>query len=124
MGSVPVDMPGIVDQDPVFAEDTSPTAGSGGAIELDLEKNKADVDCAYDVSTTNGDIVVEVSRTGDFNGEEWEHTRLEQANGDVNSGGDLFQINTEYQHVRMFAGSGFSDSDVNELEMVSRTGVY
>lgn len=113
-------MPGLIDQRQFHGENTSPSAGSGSAVEVDTRQENNDIDCAYDVSSGNsGDIVVEVSMSGEFSGEEWEHTRLSQSDGEVDTGGDLIQINTTYKHVRLYAGSGFSDAEVNELEIVA-----
>lgn len=98
----------------------TPSAGSGGAVSLDLGALKKDVDGYYDVATTAGDIVIEVSPTGAFSGEQRVHTRVEASEGDVATGGKFVQIDTTYQYVRMYAGSGFADADVNTLEIVSR----
>lgn len=95
---------------------TSPSSGSGSAVSLDLGDFRKDVDAYYDVSSTGGDVFVEVSSDGNFSGEEKTHTQL----SDVQTGGELFQIETVYQHIRLYAGSGFSDGNVNELEIVSR----
>lgn len=102
------------------SQDGSPDAGSGSAVSLNLGDLRQNVDAFYDVGTTDDDIIVEVSHNGDFSGEEKEHTRISQSAGDVVTGGKLVQVETVYQHIRIYAGSGFTNADVNELEIVSR----
>ena len=104
--------------DTVQITDTNnaPASGSGSAVSLNLGDFRKDIDAYYDVSSTGGDVFVEVSADGNFSGEEKSHTQL----SDVQTGGELFQIETVYQYIRMYAGSGFSDGNVNGLEIVSR----
>lgn len=100
-------------------DDTS-SSGSSNSASINLGIFRKDVDVFYDVSTTSDDIVCEISTTGDFSGEQRTHTRLKQADGEVSTGGDIFQINTVYQYIRVYAGGSFADSDVNVVEIVSR----
>jgi len=104
--------------DTVQIKDTNntPASGSASAVSLNLGDFRKDIDAFYDVSSTGGDVFVEVSTDGNFAGEEKSHTQLT----DVQTGGELFQIETVYQYIRMYVGSGFSDGNVNGLEIVSR----
>jgi len=96
--------------------DSTSSAGSSNAAEIKVGADRSHVDVFYDISTANGDIVVEVSKTGDFSGEEHERTRV--TSGSAVTGGDWpFNDTLSYTYVRVYGTSGFSDSDINTIEV-------
>lgn len=97
----------------------SPSAGSGSAVSVDQGDFRSDAEVFYDVDASTDDIIVEVSHDGTFGGEEHQHPAT-VASGNVATGGDIISIDTTFQHIRVYAGSSFSDSDVNELDLVAR----
>lgn len=102
-------------------EATAASSGSGNAAVLDLGPVRRALDVWFDVENNNGDIVIEVSTSGEFAGEEREIARV--PSGDIDSGGEAalaFSGDTTHRHVRTYAANGFADADVNELAIVSR----
>lgn len=90
-------------------------AGSGSAASLDTEQ-RAHITVFYDVGASTDDINIEVS-TDDSTWRATEHT---VASGSVTTGGTTVTFDTGYQFVRAYAGSSFSDGDVNDIEVAAK----
>jgi hypothetical protein len=93
----------------------SPSAGSGSAVQVNLDMS-TEVAVFYDVGASTDALTIEGSR----NGSDWRALDETVASGSITTGGDVVSVTTAYSHVRAYAGSGFADSDVNELEIVSK----
>lgn len=100
---------------PVSDTNGSPDAGSGSAAEIDAEL-RTECELYYDVDATTDAITVE----GSTDGSTWRELDATIASGSVTTGGDTKQFTTAYRHVRVYAGSSFSNSDVNELEVTAK----
>lgn len=97
--------------------DTTASAGSANAASIKLGELRDAIDVYYDVANNNGDIVVEVSATGDWAGEEKEVDR--QASGNISSTGETDWIygDTTYTYARAYASSAYANADINEIEI-------
>jgi len=91
------------------------TAGTSGAAEVDAEL-RTTLDVFYDVSATSDDIKIE----GSTDGSTWRELDETVASGSVSTGGDVVSVTTAYKHVRAYAGSSLSDSDVNTIEITAK----
>lgn len=102
---------GLTEVSPIFAQTSTP----GEYAELDTGPVRQVFDIYYDVATTDDSIDVQVSADGT----NWrDHTIIDAA--DVNTGGQLLQMTTAYQHVRARAGSAFTDADVQVVEITAK----
>lgn len=97
--------------------DSSTAAGSAGAATLNLGDFRQAADAYYEVTAASDSIHVEVSTTSD--GTNWREVYSIDA-ADVVTGGQAIQFETSYQYVRVYAGSGYADSEVNVLELASK----
>jgi len=88
--------------------DSSTTTGTVGAVSLETGKLRSDVDLWIDVSGS-ATLTVEVSTTGDFDGEE--HEVLTEG---FDTETDLRQFDFAYPYVRAYV-----DANLNELEIVA-----
>ncbi|AFH22024.1 hypothetical protein OSG_eHP14_00220 [environmental Halophage eHP-14] len=91
------------------------TAGTSGAAELDTEL-RTTIEVFYNVSASTDDIIIE----GSTDASTWRELPSTIASGSVTTGGDTKQFTTAYQHVRVYAGSSFSDGDVTTIELVAK----
>jgi hypothetical protein len=93
----------------------SPSAGSSGAVQIEPDVSTV-IDVFYNVGAATDALRIEGSR----NGSDWRELDETVASGSITTGGDVVSVRTAYSHVRAYAGSGFADGDVNELEIVSK----
>ena len=94
----------------------SPDAGSGSAVVVSVPVS-TEVDVYYDVGASTDAIKIEGNA-----GNGWRELDETVASGSVTTGGDVVSVSTAYGRVRAYAGSGFANADVNELE-ISAEGV-
>jgi len=93
----------------------NPSAGSSGAVRIEPDVSTV-IDVFYNVGAATDALRIEGSR----NGSDWRELDETVASGSITTGGDVVSVRTAYSHVRAYAGSGFADGDVNELEIVSK----
>lgn len=95
--------------------DTTDVAGSASAGVVNLGPHREIVEVYFEVTSTAGDIILEVSKDGST----WR--QLDEFLGsNLNSGGQEGWIgpnDTTYEYARAYAGSGFADSDVVVVEV-------
>ena len=97
--------------------DSSTAAGEAGAATLNLGDFRSAVDAYYEVTAASDTIRVEVSSTS--GGTNWRQVYSIDA-ADVVTGGQAIQFETAYQYARVVASSGYTDSEVNVLELASK----
>lgn len=91
------------------------TAGTSGKAQVD-HPTATTVTAFYDVSASTDAINIE----GSTDGSGWRTLDETVASGDVTTGGDTVNITTAYQFVRVYAGSSFSDGDVDTIELTAK----
>jgi len=107
---------GLYEQaNPKKDHNSSPSAGSGSGVQINPDVSTV-IDVFYNVGAATDALRIEGSR----NGSDWRELDETVASGSVTTGGDVVSVRTAYSHVRAYAGSGFADGDVNELEIVSK----
>lgn len=92
------------------------SAGTSGAASIDAEISTT-ATVYYDVGASSDDIKIEASTDESS----WRELPETVASGDVTTGGDTVDVtDLGYQFIRVYAGSSFSDSDVNTIEISAK----
>jgi hypothetical protein len=99
-----------------YGGDTGSTLGAAPTTaQLRLE-GRQEVTLAYDVTTAADRIAVQFSDDGST----WRETDHTVSSGSVVTGGDTVTFRTGYQYVRAVPGRGYTDSQVNTVELSAK----
>lgn len=106
---------GLYQQSHARKDTAGGAAGSGNAAQVDAPVSTTFA-VFYNVAKSTDALKIE-GRTDNGTWRELDET---VASGSITTGGDVVAVSTAYEEVRAYAGSSFSDGDVNEIEVTAK----